>query len=111
MTASASFLPACTCGSREIFAVAPGAESEHSAAPLLIVLDHGTPIVAWCEACWTRRFGVAAHDAAHTTDCVPRKSAGPGRPRGNCVDAPRRPGCGLARGDGGFRLETVDAPV
>jgi hypothetical protein len=40
----------CTCGSREIVAIAPG--SEPVVAPGNIVVCRGTPARAWCMRCW-----------------------------------------------------------
>jgi hypothetical protein len=41
------------CGSDEVVAVEPGAESERVAG---IVVHRGRPVRAWCAKCWRRRW-------------------------------------------------------
>jgi hypothetical protein len=41
------------CGSEEVVAVEPGAESDRVAG---IVVRRGRPVRAWCAKCWQRRW-------------------------------------------------------
>ena len=48
------------CGSRELFAVAPGSDALREA---MVMLERGRPGKAWCEKCWMRRW--APKNGAH----------------------------------------------
>lgn len=48
----------CSCGSAELFSVAPGDECERALGRFRT--SRGVPVVGLCFGCWARRYGPAA---------------------------------------------------